>query len=451
LPAYADAPRHQSPLRQAFVTGKPVFVAKPGNGASDAAIVPRMSDPSTYPLDRSLPPEMMAHSGGSPAGYRSFPVFSRTWFLRRLRIFGPLAVVIGIVQGVGTGLLLHDAGLGIFAFGCSVVIWFAIMTAGPALATLVRHRGLSRRAERAGIVLAILAGLAVSFAGQATADHLSRRYVMLPLMEAKVIPERPALFSQNPVSRVFQIFVQGMIFLGLGGGPALRAYFAEQNRWRAGLQQREMDSLRRQKSEADLRLTVLQAQVEPHFLFNTLASVRSLVRQDPARAEATVDALVDHLRATLPKFRAGSGEVSPTLADQVEICASYLAVMKVRMDERLEYDIDVPAELRALAFPPLILISLVENAIKHGLEPKTGGGHVWISAQLVQRGVGPAIAVSIEDDGLGLRPGLSDGVGLSNVRAQLATRYGERARLTLISREGGGVTATVSVPTESLS
>jgi two-component sensor histidine kinase len=409
-----------------------------------------MSDPSTYPLDRVLPPEMVTHSRGGLAGYRSFPVFSRPWFMRRLRIFAPLAVLIAAVQGMGTALLIHNVGLGILAFLCSVVIWFTIMTAGPALATLVRYRGLPRRAERAGIVIAILAGLAISFAGQAVAERLTAHYLTKPMIEAKVLTERAALYSQNPLSRAFQIIVQSVIFLGLGGGPALRAYFAEQNRWRAGLQQREMDSLRRQKSEADLRLTVLQAQVEPHFLFNTLASVRSLVRQDPTRAEATVDALVDHLRATLPKFRAGSGEVSPTLADQIEICASYLAVMKVRMEERLEYDIDVPAELRALAFPPLILISLVENAIKHGIEPKTGGGHVWISAELVQRGAGPAIAVSVEDDGLGLRPGLSDGVGLSNIRAQLATQFGERARLTLSSREGGGMTATVCVPcTES--
>jgi hypothetical protein len=405
-----------------------------------------MSDPLIYPLDRVLPPEMVTHSRGGIAGYRSFPVFSRPWFLRRLRVFGPLAVLIAIVQGVGTALLIHDARIGLLAGVCSVVIWFAIMTAGPAFATLVRHRGLSRRAERAGVVIAILAGLAVSFAGQLAAERLTAHYVTRPMIEAKVLSERAALFSQNPVARTFQIIVQSLIFLGLGGGPALRAYFIEQSRWRAGLQQREMDSLRRQKSEADLRLTVLQAQVEPHFLFNTLASVRSLVRQDPTRAEATVDALVDHLRATLPKFRAGSGEVSPTLADQIEICASYLAVMKVRMGERLEYDIDVPAELRRLAFPPLILISLVENAIKHGVEPKTGGGHVWISAEIVQRGAGPAVAVNVEDDGLGLRPGLSEGVGLSNVRAQLETRYGERARLTLTSREGGGVTATVCVP-----
>ncbi len=405
-----------------------------------------MSDLSTYPLDRVLPPEMVTHSRGGIAGYRSFPVFSRPWFLGRLRIFGPLAVLIAIVQGVGTALLIHDARIGLLAGVCSVVIWFAIMTAGPAFATLVRHRGLSRRAERVGIVVAILAGLAVSFTGQFAAERLTAHYVTRPMIEAKVLSERAALFSQNPVARAFQIIVQSLIFLGLGGGPALRAYFVEQNRWRAGLQQREMDSLRRQKSEADLRLTVLQAQVEPHFLFNTLASVRSLVRQDPTRAEATVDALVDHLRATLPKFRAGSGEVSPTLADQIEICASYLAVMKVRMGERLEYDIDVPAELRTHAFPPLILISLVENAIKHGIEPKMGGGHVWISAEIIQRGAGPAVAVNVEDDGLGLRPGLSDGVGLANVRAQLETRYGEQARLTLISRDGGGVTATVCVP-----
>jgi sensor histidine kinase YesM len=324
----------------------------------------------------------------------------------------------------------------------------AIVTAGPALATAVRHRGLSAPLERAGVVVAIAAGLAISFAGQELANQYSRFYLLERYIQARIIPDNRNLkWKPSATWIAFQLTTQSFIFLGLGGGPALRAYFLEKSRWQEGQRQRELDSLRREKSTADLRLTVLQAQVEPHFLFNTLASVRSLVRQDPQRAEATVDALVDHLRATMPKMRGDIGGLTPTLAEQIEVCASYLALMQVRMGERLQYRVEMPEELGKLAFPPFILISLVENAIKHGVEPKPGEATVWVRAELDGWGDGQRLSVSVEDDGLGLRPGLSDGVGLSNVRAQLAARFGDRASLTLEDLSGGGVLATVRFPT----
>src|SRR6185436_5202353 len=122
----------------------------------------------------------------------------------------------------------------------------------------------------------------------------------------------------------------------------LRVYF----RMVSAQRDREIEQLRQQKSEVDLKLAVLQAQVEPHFLFNTLASVHSLIRKDPGRAEATIEALVDHLRATLPKLRAGVGSPHSTLEAQLEVCRSYLQVMQVRMGDRLRYGIDVPPPLR---------------------------------------------------------------------------------------------------------
>ena len=132
--------------------------------------------------------------------------------------------------------------------------------------------------------------------------------------------------------------------------------------------QREITVLQRQRQEANLKLLVLQAQIEPHFLFNTLASLRALLREDVAQAEAMVDALVRHLRAVLPVMRTDSG-VS-TLSDQLAICASYLEIMANRMEGRLTYRIDVPSALLHTPFPPLMLLTLVENAIKHGIEPK---------------------------------------------------------------------------------
>jgi sensor histidine kinase YesM len=162
--------------------------------------------------------------------------------------------------------------------------------------------------------------------------------------------------------------------------------------WMNAQRARELARLRQEKNEADLRLTVLQAQVEPHFLFNTLASIHSLIRPDPIRAEATIEALVDHLRATMPKFRAEIGSTHSTLAQQIEVCWSYLAVMKVRMGHRLRYAVDVPECLRSHTFPPLMLISLVENAIKHGIEPSPSGGNIVMSAAVEVHGESQQLA-----------------------------------------------------------
>jgi len=188
---------------------------------------------------------------------------------------------------------------------------------------------------------------------------------------------------------------------------------------------------------------VLQAQIEPHFLFNTLASLRALLREDVIRAEAMVDALVRHLRAVLPVIRAEGG--ISTLSDQIAICASYLELMATRMECRLTYDIDVPGTLLHAPFPPLILLTLVENAVKHGVEPKVGAGHISIQARIAGT-ADCAIVTKVVDTGVGLAPGLGRGLGLQNVREHLALRYGERAALSLSSPPEGGAVACIRIP-----
>jgi LytS/YehU family sensor histidine kinase len=204
-----------------------------------------------------------------------------------------------------------------------------------------------------------------------------------------------------------------------------------------------MAEARRARQGAELRLTVLQAQVEPHFLFNTLASVRSLVRQDPGRAEATIDALVGYLRAAIPKLRTGDEGAVSTLAVQFAICESYLKVMEVRMGDRLSCKVVLPPDLTQVSFPALLLISLVENAIKHGIEPRPGPGRVELRADRPEPG---RVRVVVADDGMGLAMGLGSGVGLANIREHLATLYGQDASLELQAGASGGVTATIQLP-----
>jgi two-component sensor histidine kinase len=401
-----------------------------------------------YSLVAPLPSDAVAHAAGGPGVYRNYPVFSAPWFWRRTAIFAPIAAVVGLAQSALVGAGLGDWRLGALCAAVGVPIWVAIVTAGPALATWVRHRRLSLKSERVAIVVALLLGLAISFTGQFIADEFGRT-TLQPRYRAIMsvygaLPRR----TPSPVFITVVVACQLALFVSLGGGLALRAYFSEQRRWREAQHAYELESLRQQKSESDLRLTVLQAQVEPHFLFNTLASIHSLVRKDPQRAEATVEALVDHLRATMPKLRAGIGSAHSTLDEQLEVCESYLAVMQIRMGSRLRYTIDVPADLRSHPFPPLVLISLVENAIKHGIEPSPAGGNIVLSAVVEEHGDARQLAVSVIDDGVGLRPGAGGGVGLENIRAQLAACFGARGGLSIHGRVVAGVSATIRVPYE---
>jgi sensor histidine kinase YesM len=208
---------------------------------------------------------------------------------------------------------------------------------------------------------------------------------------------------------------------------------------------RELADLQARRQETNLKLLVLQAQIEPHFLFNTLASMRALLREDVKQAEAMIDALVRHLRAVLPAIR-DETPVS-TLADQLAICDSYLQLMAIRLENRLSWRIDVPAELMNAAFPPLMLLTLVENAVKHGVEPRDGAACIRIEAERIAvHASGSSVEVRVLDDGVGLSTGLSAGLGLRNIREQLVMRFGEQAALSLRSRPEGGTCASIRIP-----
>jgi sensor histidine kinase YesM len=171
------------------------------------------------------------------------------------------------------------------------------------------------------------------------------------------------------------------------------------------------------------------------------------VTSDPQRAAQTIDALAQHLRATLPKLRAETGTPRSTLGEQFAICESYLELMKCRLGERLRVELRLPEELRDAPFPPLLLISLVENAIKHGAEPKPGTTKVTLAARIAGAD-SQCIEVRVEDDGAGLRMGMGEGTGLANIRAQLSARFGPNASVELSEREEGGTSARLLVPLE---
>jgi len=199
-----------------------------------------------------------------------------------------------------------------------------------------------------------------------------------------------------------------------------------------------------QRQAAENQLRLLQSQLEPHMLFNTLANLRVLIALDPPRAQAMLDRMIAYLRATLAASRVGQH----ALADEFERVSDYLALMAVRMGPRLQVQLDLPDELRTLPVPPLLLQPLVENAIKHGLEPKVEGGRIEVQA----RREANQLLLTVRDTGVGASAPANatagSGFGLSQVRARLQTLYGPQATLSLDAAPDadGGFLARVSLP-----
>jgi hypothetical protein len=195
-----------------------------------------------------------------------------------------------------------------------------------------------------------------------------------------------------------------------------------------------------EKELAVAKLSLLHAQVEPHFLYNTLASAQLLTRSDPARADQMLGNLIVYLRHSLPRTE----ESMSTVGEELERTRAYLEILKIRMGDRLMLQIQVPDPLRAAPFPPMMLQTLAENAIKHGLEPVPGGGTIWIFAREADGKVGLTVA----DDGRGFsKDGGGTGIGLKNVRERLKLAYGDAASFSIVANFPRGVAATITVPT----
>ncbi|TWI44388.1 histidine kinase [Pseudoduganella flava] len=197
-----------------------------------------------------------------------------------------------------------------------------------------------------------------------------------------------------------------------------------------------------ERTSLQARLSALQAQVEPHFLFNTLANLKYLIRTDQPAAQEMLDHLVGYLQNALPDMRS----VSSTLGRELDLVSDFLAVMRIRMGTRLRFDVAVDDDLRSLPFPPAMLISLVENAVKHGLERASRPGLITIRAWCEANGDGRLLSVSVVDDGVGLTEQAGQGTGLANIAERLMLLYGRAASLAVEPGESQGVRAVLTVP-----
>jgi len=204
------------------------------------------------------------------------------------------------------------------------------------------------------------------------------------------------------------------------------------------MREAEADRATFEREMVEARLQVLQAQIEPHFLFNTLANVRRLYEKDHRAGRTMLENLMRYLEVALPRMR----ESVSTLGRDAELIDAFLRIQQVRMGKRLVYSIDVPPPLRDRPVPPMMLLTLVENAIKHGLSQSTGGGKIRVAA----REDGGCLIISVADTGVGFTSGSGGGTGLANVRARLAAQFGDSAKLVLENNEIGGATAMILLP-----
>lgn len=186
------------------------------------------------------------------------------------------------------------------------------------------------------------------------------------------------------------------------------------------------------------RLQMLRSQAEPHFLFNTLANVRTLARSDRHAAAAMIDNFVRYLSTALPSVR----KERVPLAQEAVLVDAYLSIHQTRMGTRLRYAIQIPPELGTALIPTMMLLTLVENSIKHGIAPLSEGGSIVLSARLS----GDTLVISVADTGRGLKATAGTGTGLANIRSRLVLLYGSAAHLSLAKVEPQGLAATISMP-----
>ena len=233
------------------------------------------------------------------------------------------------------------------------------------------------------------------------------------------------------------------LLITIAASGALSFFFY--SRGKAAALQAHIAQAQREATEA--RLKLLESQLEPHMMFNTLANLRVLIATDPPRAQAMLDHLIAYLRATLGGARAA---LHP-LTDEFARLSDYLEIMAVRMGPRLAFTLDLPDALRDAPVPPLLLQPLVENAIRHGLEPQVAGGHIAVRASTLPGPDGSLLVLEVVDTGVGLvtaqdATGSASRFGLAQVRERLATLYAAQGTLELIAASGGGTSARVTFP-----
>jgi hypothetical protein len=245
--------------------------------------------------------------------------------------------------------------------------------------------------------------------------------------------------ERMPYTAFFANWSGGMFEAGIVGAVFL--FLIHRDQTSARLQQEEVDRIAVDQDLMQSRLQVLQSQIEPHFLFNTVANIRWLLQTDRVAGKSMLQQFSRYVEAALPQLR----DSQSSLGRELALASAYLSVQQIRMGARLATKIAVPDRLKAAAIPPMMLITLVENAIKHGLAPLPDGGSISIEAT-AENG---RLVVRVVDSGVGLKVHSGSGIGIANTRNRLQALYRNAARLAISQNPVAGVTATIEVPLAS--
>jgi two-component sensor histidine kinase len=311
-------------------------------------------------------------------------------------------------------------------------VWMQFLLCALPLFVLVvnieaRTAGSSLRGRIAALALAVAVGALPFSAGNAAIRTLRGNFIPGELQ------------AWQSWQFLLAFYIRGLSTGGLLAAILLFAAHQRDAERRTQRERRARVEIETQMSESHLQL--LQAQIEPHFLFNSLASVKRLCEKDPGNGRALLRNLAEYLRAA----GRGGRKREVRLGDEIALARSFLAIFQVRMGRRLRVRLDVPADLESALVPPLMVGTLVENAIKHGIGPRAAGGTVSLAAR---RRAG-SLEIEVGDDGVGFRARAGHGVGLANTRARLETLYGDAGALDLTANTGSGVTATIRIPLRS--
>lgn len=348
------------------------------------------------------------------------PADSRVGVARRLGLVWTVAFFIAVYQWLtGSQSGRFDASL-VYSYAISTCIWFLCDPLRIVLRRWYRvDSGPNYWQHAPRIWLHIAAGVLLGYiAGTLIGDAYLGRSTW-------------ELFTISP--QRFWGFWLSTVLLALG----FTIYFNERGK---------AEELQRQATEA--RLKLLETQLEPHMLFNTLANLRVLIQTDPPRAVAMLDRLGDYLRATLRGSRTDAASGTHTLADEFSRLNDYLELMAVRMGPRLRHTLQAPDDLLPHPVPPLLLQPLVENAVRHGLEPRVAGGQINVTA----RQDGPYLLIEVIDTGVGMEPpalaSADGGFGLAQVRERVASlgSGSSAGQVQVLSHPGMGTTVRLKLP-----
>lgn len=356
------------------------------------------------------------------------PTFSRSWFRSRATFYmAPLTLLALVLL-----YLDHVTQGDDLAYVSSAGTWLATASSlllGRWLAVQACARGRPARIETMYVVAALGAGTISSV-------------LLFWLTQLRSI--QPIMSGAGTTTTL----VCAMLFAWWGGWLDLASHIGQRRALKEAARQREIELYREERNAAELRLSILASQIEPHFLFNTLAGVRSAILSDPLRGVAIIDHLVDYLRSSIPRMRDDVAQRQVPLNAELASIRAYLGVIQCRFP-RLDFCVEADPDLHAISIPPLMLISLVENAVKHGIEPKTGPVQIAVVARKVADQGRQWVALRVTDNGIGFGQAHSgSGIGLTNIRERLRQLYADQASLVLSQNDAGGVDAQLTIPIE---